>query len=90
MKRKHLDIFLICFFILLVIGFIVALNYYKSEGNKCMNDPLSYSHNKLIEANPDYNIECACNVYSMGVPKKLCGATSCPLKDYYFDLPEIE
>lgn len=81
MKKEILDIFLICFFIILIVGFVFAFKYYRSEGNQCISDPLSYAHNKLIESNPQaITIKCSCDVFTGLGYQELCGKTSCPLE----------
>lgn len=61
MKLKIIDYFLISFFILLIVIFFIALKYYQSEGNKCLNDPLEYSQKRLGNS-----FTCSCSRFENG------------------------
>lgn len=50
---KTLDIILICFFFLFIIGGVLLMQYARSEGSKCTIDPLTYYEIKT-------NDNCAC------------------------------
>lgn len=58
---KKLDLILILFFFILIVGFIFALIFYKSEGSACMNDPLGFAEKKV--PGDGSNVFCTCTQF---------------------------
>ena len=70
--NKKINFILYFLLIALILIAIATLIFYKSEGGKCINDPLTYAQDKIGN-----NSMCSCSDYSSGLPNYYC-ARKCP------------
>lgn len=75
MKLKLFDLFLVLGFIALIVVAVVYLNYYKTEGAKCLNDPLSFAQDKIKSLNGE-SAMCSCQAIIPGefIPVSFCAS----------------
>lgn len=73
---KIFDYLLIGCFIILIIGMFFFVQNYKTEGFKCLNDPIGYAQETIKRIN-DMPVICSCVAFEPGRIINFC-SDKCP------------